>query len=345
MPPRKKIAVILASHGEAESSGFIENYRVSLHTLSRASGVMAIPLPLRHLISFSSSLRKRLHQAPGSGGSPQNRLTRGQAALLQRHLDRHRSSSKVEYEVMAAHSASEPYVEQVLRQASGHDGRVVVPMSPVDNALSCGLICSHLAASVDPDALHRVRVVGRLWSDDGLVGAYLGHLFDSGRELPERSERSLLLLTFHGTLVRDREGKEPGFHTGGEESAAFARRLAGAIEADARNPWGKVMAAYLNHDVGGEWTSPSFEELCRILPEGGFEAVSVFAAGYFSDGNETLHRAAQLAEAAPGLRVEAIPCLNDSPVFAGYLAGRVALAAAQILRFSGEEPPDAASFA
>jgi ferrochelatase len=345
MTARKRIAVVLASHGEAETSGFIENYRVSLHTLSHASEVMPIPLPLQHFISLSSSLKKRLRSAPGAGGSPQNRLTREQAARLQQHLDRHPASSGIEFEVRTAHSASVPYVEQVLSETSGHDGQIVIPMAPVDNALSCGLICSHLAATIPAGLLHRVKVVGRLWTDDALVDAYLEHIFGSGRKFPGQAGRgNVLVLMFHGTLVRDREGLEPSFRTGRLETAAFAGRLKAAIEADSRNPWGTIEVAYLNHDVGGEWTQPSFEEVSRALAVGGYDAAWLLPAGYFSDGNETLYRAAQLAGALQGMQIEAIPCLNDSPGFSEYLAGRVAGAAAQILRFSGDGLPDAASF-
>ena len=345
MTARKKVAVVLASHGEAETPGFIENYRVSLHTLSHASTVMRIPVPLRHLISLSSSLKKRFRKAPGATGSPQNLITRAQALLLQRHLDLHPASSCIAFDVRAAHSAAIPYVEQVLAETACHDGRIVVPMAPVENALSCGLICAHLAASQTAGELYRTRVVGRLWTDDGLIRAYLGHLLAVDRKLPVRlSPRNLLLLTFHGTLVRDASGRDPDFRTGRDETAAFVMRLKAAIEADDRNPWGMVMTAYLNHDVGGEWTRPSFEEACQAIVAGGYERVWIFAAGYFSDGNETIHRAAQLSAASQGLRVEAIPCLNDSPGFVEYLAGRVAGAAAQILGFSGEGLPDAATF-
>ncbi|NTU68099.1 MAG: ferrochelatase [Chlorobiaceae bacterium] len=344
MTARRKVAVILASHGEAETPGLIENYRVSLHTLSRASQVMRIPVPLQHLISLSSSVKKRL-AARGSGGSPQNGLTRSQASLLQRCLDLHPASSCIEFDVRAAHSASMPYIEQVLTDTSGHDGQVVIPMAPVDHALSCGLICAHLAASLPVDALHRVKVVGRLWSDDELVRAYLSHLLGDAGRLPERAGRhNLLLLTFHGTLVRDSEGREPGFRTGRDETAAFARRLTAALEADPRNPWGTVMTTYLNHDVGGEWTRPAFEESCQAITAGGYDGVWLFAAGYFSDGNETIRRASELSGTGQGLRVEAIPCLNDSLAFAEYLAGKVVGAAGQILRFSGEAIPDAARF-
>jgi protoporphyrin/coproporphyrin ferrochelatase len=335
MTARKKIAVILTSHGEAETIGFIENYRVSLHTLSRASEVMVIPVPLQHLISFSSSLKKRMRNGHGTSGSPQNMLARSQSAMLQHHLDRHPASSGIEFDVRTAYSASRPYVEQVLAETMGHDGQIVVPMSPVDNSLSCGLLCGHLAAAYPSGALHRVKVIGRLWTDEALQRAYLDHLFDGGRRLPEKGGRgNALLLLFHGTLVRDKKGGTPSFRTGFEETAAFARNLASRIEADGRNPWDAIMVAYLNHDVGGEWTRPSFEEVCRTLAGSGYGHVSLFAAGYFSDGNETIHRREELAGLDSGLRVESIPCLNDSPFFAGYLAGRVAGGAAQILGFS-----------
>jgi ferrochelatase len=296
---------------------------------------MRIPVPLQHLISFSSSLKKRMRTDHGAGGSPQNMLTRSQAALLQHHLDRHPASSGIEFDVRTAFSASEPYVEQVLAETMGHDGQVVVPMAPVDNSLSCGLLCGHLAASYPSGALHRVKVIGRLWTDEALHRTYLDHLFEGGRRLPEKGGRgNALLLLFHGTLVRDNNGGIPTFRTGFEETAAFARNLALRIEADGRNPWDAIKVAYLNHDVGGEWTKPSFDDVCRTLADGGFGQVSLFAAGYFSDGNETIHRSKDLAALDSGLRVESIPCLNDSPFFAGYLAERVVAGAAQILGFS-----------
>jgi ferrochelatase len=339
-----KIAVVLAAHGEAETAGFFENYRVSRHTLMRASTVMHIPPALQQLISISSSIKKKRGAGAYPGGSPQNGVTRAQAVALQRYLDQYSASSGIGFEVRAAYSASEPYVEEVLSATSGYAGQVLVPMAPVDNSLSCGLHCRHIAEAYAAGALHRVKVLGRLWSDDALCGPYLDHLFGRDRRVgasaSEKKESALMLL-FHGTLVRDKSGAAPAFHTGLEETLSFAAKLTSAIEADVRNPWGTVRTAYLNHDVGGEWTRPSFEEACRTLISDGAARVSLFAAGYFADGNETIRRAAFFADTAPAIEVESIPCLNDSPAFTSYLARRVAAAAAQILRFSGDSRADA----
>jgi ferrochelatase len=329
----KRMAVVLAAHGEAETTGFFENYQVSLHTLKRASEIIPLPLPLRHFISFSSSIRKKI--AGKRTGSPQNPLTRLQVRALQQHLDA--ISSGVEFEVIAAFSASEPSVEAVLEKRRGYDGVIVAPMAPVDNAMSCGLLCAHLSKRCSPEELARTRVIGRLWQDERLHRAYLDYLLGSGRALPiGPKERNALMLLFHGTLVEDRNGAPPAFHTGHAETLAFARLLTDLIESDPRMPWGTVTTAFLNHDVGGEWSSPSFEEAARMVIGKGFRHVSLFAAGYFSDGNETLHREPALTAIEPSIQVETIPCLNDSPHLISCLAGRVAAASRQILAFSGD---------
>ncbi|MBN1929263.1 MAG: ferrochelatase [Chlorobiaceae bacterium] len=331
----KRIAVILGAHGEAETGGFVENYRVSLHTLQRASELIAVPVPLQHFISFSASLRKKI--TGKTAGSPQNPLTRRQSSELQKLLDQRSQAAfpELSFEVMAAFSASAPSVETALEKRHGYDGLIVVPMAPVDNALICGLLCRHLAETCSPAELARTRVIGRLWTDDALHRVCLDHLFGQA-DLPPatRKERNALMLLFHGTLVEDRNGAPPSFHTGQAETASFARRLTALIEADPRNPWGTVMTAYLNHDVGGRWSSPSFEEASRMVAAQGKRRLSLFAAGYFSDGNETVGRERYCSALEPEMRAETIPCLNDSPRFISFLADRVEAAARQILVFS-----------
>lgn len=337
----KRVAVVLVAHGEAETAGFIENYRVALHTLRRASGIIPVPPPLQYFISFSSSLKKRL--AGRRSGSPQNPLTRAQAKGLQAYLDRYAraASPDLSFEVMASFSASEPYVEDSIEKTRTFDARILVPMAPIDNALSCGVLCDHLAGSCTPDELARTRVVGRLWRDAELHRACLDHLFGSaGNRVAAPDEKSVLMLLCHGTLVEDRYGEAPSFRTGYEESLEFSDRLASLIADDPRNRWGRVMTAFLNHDVGGRWSEPSFEEACRMIDGQGYRQVSLFAAGYFSDGNETIHRSGLLAASKPDIRVETIPCLNDAPAFISCLAGKVVAATRQILAFSGHSVSD-----
>jgi ferrochelatase len=337
MDTKKKIAVILVAHGEAETAGFFENYQVTLHTLRHASEVIPVPVPLQHFISFNSSLRKRF--TGNHNGSPQNPLTRRQALSLQNHLDlmAQEQCPDFAFEVMAAFSASKPFAEMLLEKTREYDGRILIPMAPVDNAISCGLLCAHLGRVCSSFELSRSRVIGKLWKDETLHLAILDHLFKSSRPLQSGvKERNALMLLFHGTLVEDHTGSVPSFHTGYEETIAFSRQLASRIGSDPGNPWGTVMPAFLNHDVGGKWSGPSFEEAVRMLSGKGYHHVSLFAAGYFSDGNETVNREKLVSAHDPSIHAETIPCLNDSPHLISWLAGRVISAARQIVAFSGD---------
>ena len=332
MAPRAKIAVILAAHGEAETTRFMENYRVTRQTLAHASQVMPIAAPVQRVIAVTSSLKKMLRARTDAHSSPQNRITRDQAVALQQHLDISCTKELFDCEVQAAFAASPPYVERVIDKTRFCDGQVIVSMAPVDTSLSCGLLCSFLALSRRPDELGKIKVLGRFWDDESLYSIYCDHLFEKscGRSAV-RDENRVLLLLFHGTLVSDVKGETPHFRTGLDATRCFAQRLQQLIQADSRSPYGRVMTAYLNHNVGGVWTTPSFEETCTMLRKEQALSVDLFAPGYFSDGNETIHRAAELTALASVREAALIPCVNSTPAFTAWLTSRVLDAARQLL--------------
>jgi ferrochelatase len=331
MTENLRIAVILAAHGEAETTRFLENYRVNMHTLGHASRVMPIPLPLQRLISVTSSFRKRVRSLTNSLASPHNSLTREQADALGRRLGVLSVQSRFSFDVHAAFSASEPSLESVLEKTREYDAEVIVSMSPIDSTLSCGLICGHLASTRSPRELCRVRVLSRFWDDGGLYPVFIDHLLENAAARHVRKEDGrVLMLMYHGTLVSDAKGGEPVFRTGLDGTMTFSRRLSKMIGEHPANPYAKIMTAFLNHDVGGIWTSPSFEDVCRQLSRDACAGADLFACGYFVDGNETIHRASELSRSSPLRDVSTIPCLNASPAFTEYLATKVLAAVRQI---------------
>ncbi len=209
-------------------------------------------------------------------------------------------------------------------------------MSPIDNSLSCGQLCSYLEASRSQEELGKVKVLSRFWSDERLYSLYCDYLFENcseqshGRKAEKDVERVLLLL-FHGTLVKDAKGDPPLFRTGCQETMMFAQRLKETLLGDPRNTYGRILKVYLNHNVGGEWTRPSFEEIALMLKEESSVAVDLFGCGYFADGNETIHRAGELMHFSSVRETKLIPCFNSTPAFTGYLALRVLDAARQIM--------------
>jgi protoporphyrin/coproporphyrin ferrochelatase len=335
MAPREKIAVILAAHGEAETTRFIENYQVARQTLAHAALVMPIPKPVQRAIAVTSSLKKKLRATADAQSSPQNRTTRDQAVALQQQLDASSSSELFDFEVHAAFSASPPYVEHIIEQTRSYDGQVIVSMAPVDSSLSCGLLCSYLSTSRKEEELGKVKVLSRFWNDERLYAIYCDHIFERRPAHPSVSdEKRILLLLFHGTLVADTKGKTPQFHTGLEETRHFARHLRQFIQGDPRNLYSRIETVYLNHNVGGEWTKPSFEESCAMLRQEKIGSIDLFAGGYFADGNETIHRAAELTMMTSIRDVTTIPCVNTTLAFTDWLTSRVLDAVQQLKGFS-----------
>lgn len=338
MVDTSRIAVILAAHGEAETTGIRENYRVNMQTLGHASLVMPLPLQLRRFISATSSLRKRIRSFSNSQASPHNSITRRQAEALQNHLDSLHGGSGPVFDVHAAFSASDPSLETVIDRTRHYGGQVILSMSPIESTLSCGLLCSYLASTRSREELGNVRVISRFWIDSALYPLFLDHLFGSGSLSGiRRTEGRALVLMFHGTLVTDTKGNVPDFRTGLHETRGFARRLSSMIEEYPSNPYQKVFTAFLNHDVGGEWTKPSFEEVCGEIRREGYSGADLFGCGYFADGNETIHRKDELMQATGLSDVSNIPCLNASPAFTAYLASRVTSAVRQIMGMGSED--------
>lgn len=309
-----RIRVLLAAHGEAESAGFVENFRVSQHTLSHAAEVMHLPAPLRWMICTFGGLRKRLRGGPGS---PHNDNTRRQVEALQAVLDR---DGEHRYEVEAVFASSPPYLEAHLDPPDGIDRQVVVSMIPTDSRLSCGLICHALAAG-DATCRPSTAVVARMWDDEALTIVHRDHVIAHAPS--DRSEGPCcLVLVLHGTVVRDKHGQPPGFHAGVEEKDVYGEALKAALMAVPDRPWDRVELAYLNHGVGGQWSSPTLDERMKRLAEEGVDRVVAYPCEHLVDGGETTQLPAVLA--ATGVPdTHCLPCLNASEAFIDYLADRV----------------------
>ncbi len=330
MSGKIRIAVILAAHGEAETARFAGNFSMTRRTLAHAAEEVPIPASLRLFISFLSGLRNSKAFRRIGYVSPHNDITRRQARAVAEELGRHAGSGGVSFEVFPAFSVTPPFIEEVFEKTRSFDARVMLSLSPVENRFTCGSLCSQLRQTFSGDELAAARVVSRFWQDGSLCNLYRDHVFAHcfGGNGPQLA-RPALILAFHGTLVKDGRGRPPSFHTGFEETQEFASLLKLSFEADARSRFRQVEIAYLNHDIGGEWSAPGLEEVLDGLKKRRVTEVALFAAGYFADGNETLVRARSMLEESGLERTVFIPCVNDSPAFCGFLTERIVAASRQ----------------
>lgn len=314
------LQVVLAAHGEAETAGFFENWRIGHRTLAHSAEVMRLPVPLRWTICSIGAMRKRVSGVPGS---PHNAWTRAQAAALARKLEVLLDEPVT---VRAAFASSEPSVEGLIERPSTADRRIFVSMSPSDSRLSCGLLCHALARTKAPAG--QDEVLARLWDDPEFTALNVGHLKQRcaawpGGPGPDEAAKTALILVFHGTLVKDRNGRMPGFHTGLAEKSHFADALQAALSADSDLPWTEVVPAYLNHDVAGAWTQPTVESVLQDLSRRRFERVWVFPCDFLVEGGEINGSLRSSLALGPIPDVRVLPCLNDSPELIDYLAKRI----------------------
>lgn len=249
----KKIAVILVAHGEAETDSFFENFSMIRHTLAHAAEVMKLPRPLQLVASLVGGVKNRVTFRAQQYRSPQNRITRQQASLLQEKLIRVMIPHQTNIEVYSAFHATPPFVKDIVEQTSGHDLQLLVSMSPIDNRLTSGNLLQLSSQCALVSGRRCPVVVHGFWKDAKLRKVYLDYLFPHGKT----GNGSALVLTFHGTLVKDTKGDIPTFHTGLKEMQEMGSTLRHAILMDPRNSYEAVEIAYLNHDVGGTWTKHS----------------------------------------------------------------------------------------
>jgi ferrochelatase len=353
------IEVILAAHGEAESSGFVENFRVGHRTLAHAAEVMRLPAPLRAVICLLAAFRKWRAGAPGS---VHNARSRAQAEALAAKLE---AALGERVEVRVAFASADPSVEGVLAHPPLAGRRVVISMIPSDSRLSCGVVCHALARR---GGRGETLMLARLWDDPAFIAVNAEHVRAHIRAhgttqisgtlsepvgapasgqvhrpasglSPAVAGRTAILLALHGTLVRDAQGREPGFHAGLAEKIRFAQALKAALESRDGDPWRDVVPAYLNHGVGGTWTEPTVRQALAALSARGVERVWVFPCDYLVDGAEITGdlASAMAGGGAPGAptatgsirETRLIPPLNASAPFIDFLADRVVRALAE----------------
>lgn len=311
-----ELEIILAAHGEAESAGFFENFRVGQRTLAHSAQVMSLPAPLRWLICTFGALRKRIGNRPGS---PHNAWTRAQATALAGSLE---SVLKAPVEVKPAFASCRPLLEALIAQSFTSKRRIFLSMSPSDSRLSCGLICHALQESGQHAG--QVEVLARLWDDPEFLKVNAAHVrAECAAAANSLVAKSALLLVFHGTLVSDRGGRPPSFHTGLAEKLHFAKALQTALLADADAPWTEAVPAYLNHDVAGSWTQPTVEAVLADLDRRGFERVWAFACDYLVDSSEVVGSLADKLAVGPIADARLVPCLNANPELIEFMARRV----------------------
>ncbi|NTV67472.1 MAG: ferrochelatase [Chlorobaculum sp.] len=326
-----RYSVVLVTYGEVEKltvRALWPSSRKIIEVITRK--IVKLPKLLIYMIADYRSTRHYIDWKLHRYRSRLVEINRKQAAGVREVLRRDpRFAGKGrEIQIADAYYFVHPSLEEVLERSSNRsDGILVVPMIPVESAFSCGPACQMAIDRFGEDHLGMLRVARGFWKDEALHRIYLDHLFallSSDWQGSAKREEQGLILVIHGTIVKNRRGEKPSVFTGLDETMEFFRVMRDKIMADPRNVFGEIKLGCLNHNRGGEWTHETAERALEEFAAEGFSAVAMFPFGYFADNSETDYEAKKQLDSSSFTLKHYIPCINDSPAFAEWLASRIA---------------------
>ncbi len=327
----KKFAVIISSHGEVEEPNFAAYRHQIQHIFHHASRYMQIPKLAQQVIPTVGGALMTLKYKREKYRSPHNSIARQQAEKIQAYLAQMSIAKSIYFDVMATFETTPPYTEAQLQEAvERYDGIIVLTMNPIDNDLSCGTLCRFVQQTFATKDLSKFSFIGGLWQDRLLAEVYRDYVCSQLRGVALQGKVGLILI-MHGTVVAQKNGEPVSFRNGLKETESFYAQLSTLLKAQTSCHFSDISVAYLNHAVGGKWTSPNMSEAIAHFKARGVETAVAFASGYFAESSET-HHAAEHLYSAGFKHAYYIPCINDSEAFVQYLAGRVHRAAEGLLK-------------
>jgi len=323
---KRRYTVVLVTYGEVEKlsvRALWPSSRKIVQVLTRQ--IVQLPKLLIYMLADYRSAKHyldwKLHRYRSRLVEINRSQTLGVADEFRRNPE---LAGEVDIELVDAYYFVPPFLEEVIEQAKRRsDGVLIVPMIPIESAFSCGPACQMATDLLGEGHLGFLRVVRGLWKDEALHRLYLDHLFETfGSD--EKRGRQGLVLVIHGTIVRNRRGEKPSVFTGLDETFEFYRIMRDKIMADPRNCFDEVKIGCLNHKRGGEWTPETVERAIGEFEGEGFDSVAMFPFGYFADNSETDYESKSLLDRSSIATKRYIPCVNDSPAFARWLASKIA---------------------
>lgn len=305
--------VLLLTYGEPPEADFARQFSYSWRILfGLTRRVAPIPAAVVPLIAFNRARMRTAQWKAESYHSPIEALTALQATQVAAALKT--LAPQVDWSVQVAYEFRRPLLEDALAALPAGEPARVVPMylanSEFTHEMARGKIAPLVAAG------RAISVVPAL-DPDVLAGLSARHIeAELGRRNVTPGPEWALVLAAHGTLVTPPRPMETGRIETTQVAEGIARRLAPRF--------GKVVWGWLNHVMGGEWTSPPADRALKELAAAGYRKVVYFPYGFLSDNAESQLEGRIALRSAPEVeRAEHLPCLNESPDLARALAQAV----------------------
>lgn len=319
---RERVTVLLLTYGEPAAARFRDQYVYSLLILKRLTLKVA-PIP-RLLLPYIAWKRARGRVALWKCedySSPLDAITISQADGLRALLAR--DDPARDYDVRCVFEFRRPLLPEILASLAKAppDRLLLVPLYLANSDFTDGISRGDLAAyarRAGREFSPRPEYVASFSEDERMVALMerfvLQQVGENGWSEAD-CRQAALLLGVHGTIVDAPEGIDTGLGT----TQCFYQRLRDRLA----SRFAYVSVGWLNHTLGGVWTSPDLEAAVGEVESRGLRRAVYFPFGFLADNAESQLEGKLVFDQHPALSVLHLPCLNDWPSFIEYLAERV----------------------
>ncbi|HPA47398.1 MAG TPA: ferrochelatase, partial [bacterium] len=313
---------ILVTYGEPEKNSVPIHYDYSKRILKRITQKVApIPDYAIPVIAAWRAVSRYLSWRKYGYRSPLNEITMRQGESLESHLKE--KCPSVQWNVHVALQFMPMFLPEILYGIleAVPDRVLVIPMYVPRSDFTSGLCDEDFEIFREkygnlPDSVKRLDPIEQRDKLADVMVEFVKHeMVNRGLNSASAKGRALILGA-HGTVI----SPPPGIRdTGFADTDAL-----GKVLLDQLHPYfDSCSIGWLNHRVGGEWTSPSLEAAVLEMRGNGIEEFVYFPFGFLADNEETLLSGRQVFADLNIENVIHLPCLNDDTAFIELLAEAV----------------------
>ncbi|MGC9328885.1 MAG: ferrochelatase [Candidatus Hinthialibacter sp.] len=317
-----KIDVVLITYGEPEANSFLEQWKFSNRILFKLTRLVApIPKAAVPLIGAWRGYGRRKTWREERYISPLETITRRQADFTQKALNARNDGNA--WRVHIAYEFRRPSLDEVLRQIRDQacEQLILVPMylpiSDFTSGISQRDFQRFQEANGRPLPEARMVVFRSCHREISHVMAdYVRRQLENLGIMGEQRKEYGLLLGCHGTVMTP----PPGISDAGY---CDTKQAYDNLEEELKPEFKSVAIGWLNHRLGGEWTSPTLHASVQTMLDQGIENLIYFPFGFLADNAETQLEGRMILRDLGVEKYHHLPCVNDDPKFMEFLVERI----------------------
>ncbi len=317
-----KTHIILVTYGEPSQPIFKDQWRYSNQILSKLTRLVA-PIPkfaVPFIGAWRGYTRMKLWKEMNYS-SPLEEITESQASKLNTILNEQKP--EITWSVQTAYEFRHPFLSDRLSKFGGQteDRLFIIPMYLPESDFTSEISRRDYEKFINSTKKQLPEIefitfrpnleqIAEIMAQH--VRNELKHHQISFSELKQYG----LLLGCHGTVIKPPPGIKD---TGYKDTFAMYQLL----EKNLADEFRSISIGWLNHRLGGDWTTPTLEQSARQMLDEGIVKFIYYPFGFIADNAETQLEGKTVLEELGIKSYIHLPCLNSQNEFINLLATRI----------------------